>query len=92
MKRFYVDFLAVLLLSACDRSQPPPVVTSVAMECEAATQSFAVAALFATCVHEDSAWRPVTEKEGTGIIYRFDWKSAGGRPLVARTAVNPEWR
>jgi len=41
-----------------------------------ATQSFAVAAFFATCVQEGSSWRPATEDDGTGIIYRLDWKSA----------------
>lgn len=41
-----------------------------------ATQSFAVAAFFATCVQEGSGWRPATKKDGTGIIYKLDWKSA----------------
>jgi len=41
-----------------------------------ATQSFSVAAFFATCVYENSIWRPATKEDGAGVIYRLDWKSA----------------
>lgn len=58
-----------------------------------ATQSFAVAAFFSTCVQNGSDWRPATEKDGTGIIYKLDWKnSAEGffEPIGLQVFPRPE--